>query len=160
MDNDQQNHWVKRGTRHFQTHPYPNKHSNIIPAIRKASTNSWISWRISGCVTPKMPPLIWRWRRWPTRTGTRIRPNWAAPWSPPLGGRTAAKKLMGAGKIWKNDEHWWEMMLYCMKVLSLYLFVFQIAFPRIFDEISGIIGPPKPMVSQPHHSFPLKSIFF
>ena len=20
-DNDQQNHWVKRGTRHFQTHP-------------------------------------------------------------------------------------------------------------------------------------------
>jgi len=21
-DNDQQNHWVKRGTQHFQTHPY------------------------------------------------------------------------------------------------------------------------------------------
>jgi hypothetical protein len=45
----------------------------------------------------------------------------------------------GGEKKWELehiDEHWWEMMLYCMKVLSFYLFVFQIAFPRwIFDEI-------------------------
>ena len=27
-DNDQQNHWVKRGTQHFQTNPYDHEYMN------------------------------------------------------------------------------------------------------------------------------------